>query len=591
MEQLVNSFSTTVTNFLTRARIDEAARTGNPSSKDIITTFGELDIKYRGWKGVVNLFTLQNSHLNRPLNVGNPKTLIDKIRYAIEIIAGVADIGKIPVSYVYSFEEFLTNLCLYMKDRGHIMHILSNLASIKPDKATWLQIMDELGDCRGASFLQSMKDQMLITINTMDNTSTISVKDMIGPVMMQRLMSLEVTVGVTVESLKNHVYEMDKINNNSNGWTAHNYGMLELRSADQIDDPRINVDTIYKTVCTSDVLQSREAFLRGREETCRKNAEHEDEVVYYFLGAWEVYDQWEDWRGRWTAYEKVADIALRKKLYGTIFENNHDTDSILEVVKFIDRVGSCADWRRLHAHLWRVAEMSKNKQTNLKALTPQQQRSAMKYLDIVKVLIKKAKIGSNIPHVVRTVVDTALELLHVPKDGKWSDNKLVYRLWEEETSAHVRHKHFFEPLYQKALAKLKETGKSQRGARAAKTDKLAILSGVLADVEMPEAFTILDRVREDHYQLTRVNVATGEGFELGHIKAGTEFTEGNTFLQFAKDNKFRSAFDVTPTHWEDYRHWLERVYTASDQQSPELEEAYQNTIQFCLAMTTYGELI
>lgn len=591
MSGIEMSYEQNVLDFLTRSRIDAAAATGDPDHRKITTQFRFLDIKDRDWDGEVLMYTIQNSHLNRRLNIVNPAVLIDKIRYAIEIIAGVADLGIIPVSYIYSLEKYLKQLCLYMKDRGHIIHVLANLSAIKLNKANWSKVIEELGDGRGSSRMLRVIDHIEKTVNKMSNDKLISVKDMIGAEMNQRLLDLEVTVRISIESLDNHVREMDKINNSNNKWTPHNYGMLELRSLDGLVTPRINVDTIYDAVLRSSVLQSQEQFLLAREKWCRENAGHEDEVVYYFLGAWNVWDADDtDFEARWGAYEKVNDIALRKRLYTTIYDNNEDTDSILELIDFINSVGKCSDWRRLTAHITKVANLQEKGTTNLKALTPAQQRSAMKYLDLIKVLMKKTKWGSNTPALVKMVVDEAIKMLTIPKGGTPMDNKLLVILKEDGTTANLRHKYFFYPLYKKVLAEIKGN-KPQRSGRASKTDKLAILSGVLAEGDMPTSFTVMDRVREDHHQITTINLITGDGFELGHIKAGTSDNEENIFLQFKKDNKFNSAFDITPEYWSDYLTWATRVYKELEVVSTEDEEAYQNTLQFCTLMTQYGQLI
>jgi len=414
----------------------------------------------------------------------------------------------------------------------------------------------------------------------------ISVKDMIGMEMNTRLLELEIGIRVSIESLENHVREMDEINNSNNGWTPHNYGMMELRAIDDFANPNIDLDAVYIQALKSDVIQSRQTFLGGREETLRKNAGHEDEPLYYFAGAWAEYegDSEADFEIRWKAYEKVGDIPLRKRLYSALYDNNETTKSVLETLDFINRIGMCSDWRRLVKHLTKVSDaQSSGSTTNLDALTPAQIRSALKYLDLIKVLAKKAKWGSNIPALVKVFVDEAIDMLKIPTSGDSLDNHLVETLKEEATSAVIRHRYYFLPLYRRVLKKLKGD-KPQRGGRAAKTDKLAILSGVLAEVDMPTKFPVLDRVREDHYQITEVNLISGEGFELGHIKAGTTGNEDNIFLQFKKDNKFNSAQDVTLDYWKTYEEWAHRVY---DEASTEDETAYQNTVTFCQAMTNY----
>lgn len=585
----VMTFETEVTTFLTRERIDLSASTGDPDHKTINTKFKFLDIKDRGWDGDVMMYTIQNSHLNRPLNLIDANKLIDKIRYAIEIIAAVASISEVPVSYIYTLEKYFKKLCLYMKDRGHIMHVLSNLAAIKLDKTGWQKVVDELGDGRGSSRMQRLIVQMENTINKMTDDKLISVKDMIGAEMNARLLELEITVRVSIESLENHVREMDKINNSTNGWTPHNYGMLELRALDDFVNPAISIDNIYLQTLKSDIMQSKQTFLGAREDTLRKNAGHEDEPLYYFAGAWVVYDgdTEADFDLRWKAYEKVSDIPLRKRLYSELYDNNENTKSILETLDFINRVGVCSDWRRLVKHLTKASNaQSSGSTTNLDALTPAQIRSALKYLDLIKVLAKKAKWGSNIPALVKIFVDEAIEMLQIPESGDSLDNKIIFNLKEDTTSAVTRHKYYFLPLYRRVLKKLKGE-KPQRSGRAAKTDKLAILSGVLAEVDMPTSFPVMDRVREDHYQITYIDLVSGDGFELGHIKAGTSANEQNIFLQFKKDNKFNSASDISLTYWEQYLEWAIRVYKELGDVSTEDAEAYHNTVKFCNAMCEY----
>jgi len=591
MSGMVVTFANYISEFLTRERIDLAASTGDPEHETIKTKFKFLDIKDRGWDGEVMPYTIQNSHLNRPLNLDDVTKLLDKIRYAIEIIGGVASISEIPVSYIYTLEKYFIQLCLYMKDRGHIMHVLANLAAIKLDKMGWTKVIDALGDGRGSSRMMRLISQMETTVAKMADDKVISVKDMIGAEMNLRLLELSLSVKVSIESLENHVREMDKINNSSNKWTPHNYGMLELRSLDDFVSPAIAIDEIYMQVLKSDIMQSKQTFLGGRQDTLRQNAGHEDEPLYYFAGAWVVYDGdgENDFEIRWNAYEKVNDVPLRKRLYGALYDNNETTKSLLETLDFMNRVGMCSDWRRLVKHLTKASNaQSSGSTTNLDALTPIQIRSALKYLDLIKVLAKKAKWGSNIPALVKVFVDEAIDMLEIPESGDSLDNNIMFSLKEYSVAAKTRHKHFFIPLYRRVLKKVKGE-KPQRSGRAAKTDKLAILSGVLAEVDMPTAFSVMDRVREDHYQITYVDLISGEGFELGHIKAGTSANENNIFLQFKKDNKFNSASDITLNYWRDYMKWATRVYKALGDASTEDMEAYRNTMKFCTTMCEYVE--
>lgn len=584
----MSTFKEIVNEFITRERIERVRSTGNPEHKPITTTFDQLEIKDRDWKGVTQLHYLQNSFLNRPLNIGNPSILLDKIRYAIEIIAGTASIGEVPTSYIHTLEEDDESPRLYMKDRGHIVHVLHKLGALMLTRDEWREIISLLGDCRDSSLLIQIRDTIETTAEAMDDTTKISVKDMIGAEIYRRLMNLEITIKVSIESLKNHVREMDKINNSNNGWTSHNYGMLELKSLDSRTNPMIDADLIYKEVLKSEVMQSKEAFLKGRFEWCQKSAGHEDEVLYYFVGAWEVYDDDEDFKNRFAAYEKVTDIPLRKKLYTTLYDNSVDTDALLESLEFMHKVGMTSDWRRLVQYITTLANLQDKGTTNLKALTPQQQRSAMKYLDILKVLSKKTKWSGNMAALVKIVVDEAMRMLHVPKDTNPLDNSILFALKEDGTSAVVRHDQFFIPLYQNCLKKIKGD-KKNRGARAAKTDKLAVLSGVLAEGNMPEAFTVMDRHGEDEFRLTYINVATGDGLQLGHILPGREFTEENTFLQFEKDNNWNKDRTIPTDYWTQYMTWVTAVWKDSTDNRD--LDAYQNTIQLCKLLIAHGQLI
>jgi hypothetical protein len=590
MANVVPDFKKAVNEFLTPERIKRCNDTGNAESDLYNVRFGQLEIRDRNWKGVVERHFLQNSPLNRPLNLDNPIVIIDKIRYAIEIIAEQASIEQIPVSYILTYDMYGVPQRLYMKDRGHIIHVLNMLAAIYLNKKVWLSVVAVLGNCRGSSRLMGIRDNILSTTETMDDTTKISVKDMLGTEMYNNLLNLVVNIRVSAESLTNHVEEMEKINNGNNGWTPHNYGMLRLKSLDSIIDPSINMDDIYIATVKSSVMQSEEAFLKGRLGWLQKNAGHEDEILYYFAGAWAVWNKDDDdFISRWNAYEKVNDKDLREELYAKLFDDNVNTKEMKEYLEFIDRVGMVSDWRRLHAQITRVAnQQSAGTTTNLTALTPQQPRSAMKYLDIIKVLVKKTKWGSNIPELVRLLVDEALLMLHVDKDADALDNSLITTLRDEATSAITRHKHYFTPLYKNVLKKIKDN-KKNRGARSAKTDKLSTLSGVLADVGMEEVFSVMDRTSETEYRITTVNLKTGSGLQLGHINPGAEFTDENTFLQFEKDNNFNQNRKIQKDYWKQYKKWATTAWKGSTDEDD--TEAYENTIQFCNIMIGHGQLI
>ena len=585
----MSTFKTQLDELLTDERIQAVENTGNVDSKQITVKFGTLDFREKDFIGTnITRETIFNSIFNRDLNIHNSITLADKIRYALEIISGCADIGVLPTSYIIDLP--LTKqggiYHLHLKDRGHITFMLAHLL-FKAPLTVWKMVVKMLDEtnCRGSEILIDIKENILTHINS-GLVTELSIVDVTTKPMIDKLMNTEVVVRVSIESLYNHKVEMIRINNSNNAWSTHLYGNITIQSLlVKEEEPVLNIDDLYSTVRNLPVFLGERTFLGGIKNTLNKHSGHEDETLMFHVGCEALHKKKfpKEAEKLYTLFEKTEDKELREKMYTEIYEQRITTAELKNLARTWDKVADNPMWDVLVNRItnvklaiddWNYPGSGKN----ITDISPVAPRAAHRFFRMIQELKKELKWGSDIGGLTTKVVNTAIELLAIPSSGDPKDNPVIKNLNEHQTGRAAREKYFYTVLH-KTIVKQYDHNK---GARESKERKLLQLRAYLSERGFNKrTFDVIDRKRAGTYSITTIDLMTGRGFELGHKVAGAEFTDDNTFLQFPNDNRFNSAHDITNGYWIEYGSWVSEM---KEQYTDVHVDAFEDTLTFCELM-------
>lgn len=585
----MSSFKERLDTLLTDENIEYVRSTGNVLDVKSIVRFGDVDFREKDFIGTnITRETIFNSIFNRDLNFHNDETLADKIRYALEIISGCAKIGMIPVSYIYDLPLWKQGgiAHLHMKDRGHTAFILTHL-NHKATISVWRRVVDKLDEnnCRGSDILINMKETI---VSHIDNgiVKEFSISDVVSKQMIQKLNDTELMIETSLEGLENHKVEIININNSNNDWSTHKYGEIELQSLLAKDEePALDIDELYNTVKHLDVFVSKRLFLSGTDNTTKKHASHEHEMLMFHLGCVLLQQKKspKDKEMRYKAFEKTENVDARREMYRLIYEKGITTAQLKATARMWDTVGDNPRWdvfvNRIKTIIETIEKLGYLGSTNnLSDIIPKAPRAALRFIDMINDLKTELKWSSDIGSLTNVVINEALEMLNIPNSGDPMDNPIVKSLKENSTGRKSRETFFYSVLHNRIVEKYK----TSKGARESKDRKLLKLRAYLTEHGFNKrTFDVIDRKRESVYTLTTVNLMNGSGFELGHKVAGAEFTDDNTFLQFPNDNRFNSAHDIDEGYWIEYGSWVSEM----QKQNPDVDvDAFEDTLTFCSIM-------
>lgn len=592
MQQTVKyTFTQQIGSFLSDDNIQAVKKSNDPKHAWSVVSWKELTFRDRKFDGITHPTTLQNSWFNRPFNDKNPYTLIDKARYAIQIICGIADLGVIPVSYIYDFPLGFVTPRLYLKDRGHTTHILSDPKNLKLTAKQWAQTIVRLRERPSTNVENIIANIERKLSKNKNNSAVYSLDDMLSDTDRERLNSMEVVVKTSIESMNNHKDEMAYINNTQNKWTPHTYGMLELVTNVVMDESsKLSVDEVYSYVSNCDVFLGHGTgrLFEGRRKTVSELVSHEDEILWYWVGC--RLDNPKDRKSRYASFENTEDIEFRKKIYGMIASNTKiTTKKMIEYAKFIQDVGSIPKWTQLITTIEdtnnRIEELRGKSSAgagNVSDLTPTSPRAAMRWIDMIYDIWSESASDIDANHVVTRVVNRAVDMLEIGINGQIEDNPIVTNLTARKTGRNCREENFYTPLQEEMTKEFKNEVVS---GRAMKQAKMAKLQALLSNNGIEDRIiTIVDRIGTKDYTYTEVNLVTGDGFQLGHKvsrKNGGRDTTDNTFLQFPQDNIHNSSDDIDEGYWSDYSKWVTKIEKAQKNLPKNEKEYFAITKKFC----------
>jgi len=587
--QFIYTFIDQVGAFLSDDNIEEVKRTNGFKHMTVVVPFGELDFRERKSGALTKKTTIQNSWYNRPFNNKNQHTLADKARYAIQIICGIADMGVIPVSYIYDFPMLSITPRLYLKDRGHTTQMLFNLNFLELTAKQWRRVIELLKERPNI-----LVNNIITTIeNTLDRNKAnpsdtkYPLSEMLSDEDRDRLKNLQVVVKVSIESMENHKNEMAYINNTQNKWTPHTFGMLALVERALDENSKLDVDTVYSYVTTCNVFLGEGFLFAGRKDTIAKLVSHEDEILWYWIGCRLKYAK--DLKSRYSSFEDSENIAFRKEIYSLIASDRYiTTDKMKRYADTIQDVGSNVTWAQLMAPIQntctRIEEIRGKSPAglgNVYDLMISSPRAAIRWLDMVYD-ISTSVPDVNDSDVITRVVNTAIEMLELGPNDDIENNDVLVNLLSRKAGRGCREENFYTPLQTKLM---KEFKNDQLSGRTVKKNKLNSLMSLLGNGGFTQStFTVVDRVGENEYTYTTVNLNTGDGFQLGHKvsrKNGGRADAPNTFLQFPNDNIHNSSDNIEEGYWAVYKKWVVKIEKEQKNLPQDEKEHFALTKQFC----------
>lgn len=575
--------------FITPENVEYVQKTGNVLSEPINVKFGEIDFREKDFIGTnINLATIFNSLFNRDLNLHNDAILADKVRYALEIISGCAKIGLLPVSYIFDLPVWKQGgiAHLHLKDRGHTTFILSHL-DYKVPVRVWRRVVQKLeeNNLRGSDILSNIRDSIVTQLEN-GLITELSIVDVTTKEMRDALYNRTVTVDVSIESLENHRIEIINTNNSGNPWSTHMYGQIVLQSLLAMEEePVLDIDELYNAVKKLDVFLAKRTFLSGFKSTIDRHYGHEDEILMFYLGCRLLQEarNAKDKNVRYILFEKTEHIENREEMFRLIYVKNITTAYLKNLAKMWDRVSESPRWDSFAQHINNIIDDIAThgyvgSVKNFIDIIPVAPRAALRWFDMINDLQTELKWGSDISSLTNEVITTAIKLLSYPEGTDPMENDMISSLKLESTGRSTREEFFYSILHKTMVNKYK----NNKGARESKTKKLLALRAHLTENGFNKRrFEVIDRKREGNYVLTTIDLMTGQGLELGHMVAGGEFTDNNTFLQFPNDNRFNSAHDITHGYWIEYGSWVSEMR----EQYPDVDdEAFEDTLTFCSIM-------
>ena len=239
--------------------------------------------KERGFGGDVLFWHVVNSIFNRPFNEVHT-IIVDKLVYAIHIIYGYASYGYLPVSIIQNKRY----KGLLAKDRGHITTILKIFLSKTFGIKVWNAVIQKLHIEKRLhpSELKQITDR----VGTMTKKGG-TLEEVIPIDIFDEFMEGPVSIEIAIETLDNHLTEIEKINNNQNEWTLHQLVLLGVQKSIQfdstIDDNRL--DTIYGLITTEasdyvkEMFRGEKTFWSSTKSWANKRVNFEEESLYLWL--------------------------------------------------------------------------------------------------------------------------------------------------------------------------------------------------------------------------------------------------------------------------------------------------------------------
>lgn len=595
---MLSSFKDAVSKFLSKENIVTVKDTGNPKSLTLVSKFKELVFRERKSEADTSDSTIQNSWFNRPFNSKNRTILIDKVRYALQIIAGIADLHTLPVSYIYDLGDRVFGVDisprLYLKDRGNIMHILSNLNNLSLSRAEWMKVITQL-EKRPSNIVDSMIDSIKKVINRGTHDDSYTIDEIMTDEHRHLLAELDIAVKITIESLAVHKDEMRYINNNQNPWTPNTFGMLALTEKVVRDSgSNLDLDAIARHCGRKSVFLGDDILFGSRKGIIAKYPEHEAEPLYRWLGCRE-YTKNRDIKSRYISFEKEKDIDIREESY--VMLAGRKTKDFLRNADTIQEISNCTKWAVLKDTITttsaRLAEEDEDRtRSNIDDLDPSKERAAMRWVDMIVDIHADSASDVSISHVTTRVVSEAIEWLTLMVNEDISDNKIVHTLWMKRADRNTREVNFYTPLQEKLTKEFENEKVSEKSLRKAKLTKLeAVLSeGGLTNRQ----FIVVDREGDTAYSYSEVSVRTGQGFHLGHKVSrmnGGRMNADNTFLQFENDNIYNTSNNITEGYWSTYLSWLISIEKSEKRLTDAQKEHFKTTKMFCEIMVNHGQLI
>jgi len=537
-------------------------------------------------------WNIQNSPYNRDPFLTDEATLVSKLAYIIRYLYGVAGFNQLPASIISNpinkpDASIIMSNCILAKDRGHFMTVWYNYITCgkKESKNFWKKVLIKLQtESKKYASTLALKDlidsELLTSIENLANKGVkeFSLSDVIPSNFYNKIYTKEETIEISLETLETHRSEIIKINNDDNKWQPHNYGIIDLSQR------LIHNKTWGYNPYLVDSMCSESKLCNGNL-TMLKSVKGNDysgfqtEVLLVKVCS----DLKHDSKGDFSThllYKEYAGCAAKDRgaLYDLLFVNKITTEQLKSKLEDMNTIAENAIWNTLQTTLESAKTTYESKKfihsNSIDKLSPKSMDTGLIYIRMVEDLMNNLKARGSVFSLKEYTELVGNYIINEIKN----EDSFFHNINNTTKSWKGRFDTFFNPWFTDIL-KIEEDAMGKSGSESS-IKKLHLISLRTKAIEagLPMEFEMYDRRSENAWEKIKVDLNTGAGLHLCHIKASKNMSIENTFMGPALDNGYQSNKNLT----KDY---LNKKFFKQFEESVDLtrdnKDAWINTERFC----------
>ena len=535
---------------------------------------------------------IQNSPYNRDPFLTDESTLVSKLAYIIRYLYGVAGFNILPASIISNpinrpDASIMMSNCILAKDRGHFMTVWYEYVTLgkRIEKGLWKKVLNKLNmESKKYATTLALKEfveaGMINSIESLakKGVKLFSLQDIIPSDYYNKIYTKEETIEISLETLETHRSEIIKINNDDNNWRPHNYGIIDL-SQRLIYNPSWGYNPyIVDVICS-------ESNLCNGNHTMLKSVKGNDysgfqtEVLLIKICSDIKYDNKMDFSTH-LLYKEYAgcNASDRGNLYDLLFTNKITTEHLKSVLENMETIASNPIWQNVQTALDSAKiEYEKRKyihSNSIDKLSPKSMDTGLLYIRMVEDVMSTLKARGSVFSIKEYTELVASYIIDTVNDY----DTFFYNIDRTTKSWKGRYDNFFNTWFTDII-KIETDLLGQAGTESSvKRVHLMSLRSKAVQSGLPMIFEMFDRRSENSWETVTIDLNTGAGLNLCHIKASKNLSIENTFMGPALDNSFQSNTNLS-------NNYLSKVFFKDFENSIELnkqtKDAWINTERFC----------
>jgi hypothetical protein len=535
---------------------------------------------------------IQNSPYNRDPFLTDEATLVSKLAYIIRYLYGVAGFNLLPASIISNpinkpDASIMMSNCILSKDRGHFMTVWHEYVTLnkKVEKGFWKKVINRL-TTESKKYASTLALKELIETNMLERIDSLtkkgvksfSLQDLIPSNYYNKIYTKEETIEISLETLETHRSEIIKINNDDNKWRPHNYGIIDL-SQRLIYNPSWGYNPyLVDSMCSeSELCNGNYTMLKA----VRGNdySGFQTEVLLVKACSDIKYDSKSDFSTH-LLYKEYAgcNASDRGNLYDLIFTNKITTDSLKSTLENMETIASNKIWETVQTTLETAkTEYEKRKyihSNSIDKLSPKSIDTGLLYIRMVEDVMTTLKARGSVFSIKEYTELVGNYIIETIKDY----DTFFHNVNTTTKSWKGRYDNFFNTWFTDIVKIETDTLGSAGSESSIKKLHLISLRTKASEAGLPMEFEMYDRRSQNAWEKVMINLNTGDGLHLCHIKASKNMSIENTFMGPALDNGYQSNKNLT----KDY---LNKTFFKEFEESIDLnrdnKDAWINTERFC----------